>query len=333
MSVADRFWYRLRPAHLLLVPLSLVFALIVALRRQLFRWKLLTTHRLRAPVLVVGNISVGGTGKTPLVIWLAHALRARGYSPGIVTRGYGGDEAIAAVHSDSDPKRCGDEALLLARHSGCPVWTGRNRAAAGAGLLDAHPECDLIISDDGLQHYPLERDVEVAVIDGERRFGNGLLLPAGPLREPLRRLREVDAVVINGAGEFDFPAAMHFRMQVHGEVLVNLVDPRRRTKPAEITRPVHGVAGIGNPQRFFAHLRALGLDVRPNPFPDHHPFQAGDLAFAGEDPIVMTEKDAVKCEGFAGTNVWFLPVEARVSEDFADHVVALLRKRNGRQAA
>lgn len=317
----------------MLVPLSLVFALIVALRRQLFRWKLLSTHRLRSPVLVVGNISVGGTGKTPLVIWLAHALRTRGYSPGIVTRGYGGDEEIAAVRSDSDPKRCGDEALLLARHSGCPVWTGRDRAAAGARLLDTHPECDVVISDDGLQHYRLERDVEVAVIDGERRFGNGLLLPAGPLREPLGRLREVDAVVINGAGEIDVPVATRYRMQVRGEVLVNVVDPQRRMTPAQFARPVHAVAGIGNPQRFFAHLRALGLEVRPNAFPDHHPFQPSDLAFAGADPIVMTEKDAVKCEGFAGANLWFLPVEARVAEELADHVVALLRKRNGRQAA
>lgn len=332
MSVADRFWYRLRPAHLLLVPLSLVFALIVALRRNLFRWRLLKAHRLRTPVVVIGNISVGGTGKTPLVIWLAQALRARGYSPGIVTRGYGGSEEIAAVRADSDPRLCGDEALLLARRSGCPVWTGRDRAAAGARLLEAHADCDVVISDDGLQHYRLARDVELAVVDGERRFGNGLLLPAGPLREPLRRLREVDAVVINGAGDLDVPAAKCFRMQLHGDVLANLQDPRRRMKPGDFTGPVHAVAGIGNPQRFFAHLRALGLDVRPNPFPDHHPFQASDLAFAGTEPVVMTEKDAVKCEGFAGNNLWFLPVEARVAEDLADYVDALLRKRNGRQA-
>lgn len=333
MSVSDRFWYRLRPAHLVLVPLSLVFAFIVAIRRGLFRRGLLAARRLRAPVVVVGNISVGGTGKTPLVVWLAHALRARGYSPGIVTRGYGGNEEIAAVRADSDPRRCGDEALLLARRSGCPVWTGRDRAAAGARLLDEHRQCDLVISDDGLQHYRLARDVEIAVVDGERQFGNGLLLPAGPLREPLRRLREVDAVVVNGAGTVDVVADTCFRMQLHGDVLANVRDPRRRSKPADFSGSVHAIAGIGNPQRFFAHLRALGMDVRPNAFPDHHAFQASDLAFAGADPVVMTEKDAVKCEGFAGENLWFLPVEARIEERLADHVDALLRKRNGRQAS
>lgn len=347
MSVADRFWYRLRPAHLLLFPLSLVFATIVALRRMLFRAGVLTSRRLRVPVVVVGNISVGGTGKTPLVVWLAHALAARGWSPGIVTRGYGGAEAIAPVHADSDPRVCGDEALLLVRRAGCPVWTGRDRAAAGSALLERHPHCDVLLSDDGLQHYRLHRDVEVVVVDGERQFGNRLLLPAGPLREPLRRLREVDAVVVNGsagAGSATpdeargartpaVPPHRTFRMRLHGASLVNLRDARLRRQADEFEAQVHAVAGIGNPQRFFAHLRALGLDIRPHPFPDHHAFVEADLAFAGTQPVVMTEKDAVKCEAFARDSFWFLPVEAEVPSTFADHVDALLRKRNGRQAA
>ncbi|MHB1292307.1 MAG: tetraacyldisaccharide 4'-kinase, partial [Sulfuricella sp.] len=195
----QRQWSRLTPWHVVLLPLSILFGLVAALRRVLYRAGLLRAIRLPVPVIVVGNISVGGTGKTPLVLWLADFLRQQGYHPGIVSRGYGGGtQGVVAVDIRSDPAVVGDEPLLLARKSACPVWVGRDRVAAGNALLRAHTECDVLVSDDGLQHYRLGRDLEIVVVDGERKFGNGLLLPAGPLREGVSHLRSVDAVVVNG---------------------------------------------------------------------------------------------------------------------------------------
>jgi tetraacyldisaccharide 4'-kinase len=313
--------------------LSLLFGAIVATRRLLYRTDLLPSAKLPVPVIVVGNISVGGTGKTPLVLWLAQALRHKGYRPGIVTRGYGGSQKVQPVEPNSDARHSGDEALLLARNSGCAVWAGRDRVAAGKALLAAYPQCDVVISDDGLQHYRLRRDVELCVIDARRRFGNGLLLPAGPLRERLSRLRTVDAVVTNGDSETPSWSSNQFAMHLCGTRVINLQDRRRVVDARDLAGPVHAVAGIGNPQRFFDHLRKLGVDIRPHPFPDHHAFTGVDLAFAGEAAVLMTEKDAVKCEEFARENFWFLPVEAQVDPRLADHLVALLRASHGRQAA
>lgn len=333
MSIADRFWYGLRPAHLLLFPLSLLFRAAVAVRRALYRSRVLRSEALPVPVIVVGNISVGGTGKTPLVIWLAHELSRAGWQPGIVTRGYGGSERTQAIDAHADVARSGDEALLLARNSGCPVWSGADRVAAAKGLLAAHPACDVLISDDGLQHYRMRRNIEVAVVDARRGLGNGLLLPAGPLREPASRLACVDAVVINGEGATRTYGRRRFAMRLSGERVVNLRDPRRQCPAAQLTGPIHAIAGIGDPRRFFEHLQHLGLHIRPHPFPDHHRFSADDLAFAGEEAVVMTEKDAVKCEDFSRENFWFLPVEAQIDAALADHILALLRTAHGRQAA
>ena len=185
MRVLEHFWYRVRPGHLILYPLSLIFGTVAAVRRTLYRLGWLHSEHLRVPLIVVGNISVGGTGKTPLVIWLADLLRQQGYRPGIVTRGYGGTERLQEVRSDSNPRVAGDEAVLLARRSDVPVFAGRKRFEAARALIAAHPCCDVIISDDGLQHYALGRAIEIVVVDGERAFGNGWLLPAGPLREPV----------------------------------------------------------------------------------------------------------------------------------------------------
>lgn len=333
MPVIDTFWYRIRPAHVALFPASLLFGAVVAVRRALYANGMLPTERLPVPVIVVGNISVGGTGKTPLCIWLAGLLARHGWSPGIVTRGYGGSGAVQAVGGEADPRLAGDEAVLLARRSGCPVWAGRNRPAAARALLARHPACDILISDDGLQHYALQRDLEIVVVDGERRFGNGCLLPAGPLREPLRRLESADAVVINGGGPLARLRARQYGMRLCGERLVNLLDPARSIAPAAFAgQTVYAVAGIGNPARFFAHLRSLGLDIRPQPFPDHFAFSPADLAFAGDVPVLMTEKDAVKCTAFAQANHWCLPVDAQVDAELAQHIIDALKAMHGHQA-
>jgi tetraacyldisaccharide 4'-kinase len=279
---------------------------------------LIAVTQLPVPVVVVGNISIGGTGKTPVVIWLARLLRERGYQPGIVCRGYGGSAGIPRCAApDGNPGEFGDEAVLLARRSGCPVWVGTKRVAAAHALLAARPECNVIISDDGLQHYALARDIEIAVIDGERGFGNGMLLPAGPLREPLRRLQGVDALVVNGAALFPretLPSAVPaFEMRLGGKTFHDLVNPRLQAVPEHFAkRQVHAVAAIGNPQRFFNHLRELGILFVAHPFPDHHAFEAADFAFDHDAAVIMTEKDGVKCERLCRGNYWVLPVDAEI---------------------
>ncbi|MEO8626524.1 MAG: tetraacyldisaccharide 4'-kinase [Betaproteobacteria bacterium] len=334
MHVIETFWYRIRPAHLLLVPLSLIYRAVIAVRRALYRSGQLASERLSVPVIVIGNVTVGGTGKTPLAIWLAQYLIAQGYRPGIITRGYGGSEALQEVRSNSDPLSAGDEPVLLARRAASPVFAGRKRAAAALALLAAHPQCDVIISDDGLQHYALARDIEIAVVDGERRFGNGWLLPAGPLREPVARLSQTDAVVVNGTIGIQQIRAAQFRMQLVGDSFANIAKPQMRAPAAAFCgKSAHAIAGIGHPQRFFAQLEALGLDVRAHAFPDHHAFAADDLAFAGDAIVLMTEKDAVKCAAFARENWWYLPVDAEIDPALGNLILAKLRSRNGRQAA
>ena len=300
------------------------------MRRLLYRFHLLPVERVPVPVVVVGNITVGGSGKTPLVLWLAESLRRLGFQPGIISRGYGGKIcAQMEVMSDSDPFMAGDEPVLLARRSGCPVWVGRNRTEAARALLKAHPACNLILSDDGLQHYRLFRNVEIAVVDGERRFGNGCLLPAGPLREPVARLAAVDAVVVNGgSGEIPKCTKAGFTMRLAGAEFYNLADPTQRTKPQDfVDQVLHAVAGIGNPTRFFEHLRSLGLAITEHPFPDHHAFQPQELDFPGV--VLMTEKDGVKCARFAKVNYWVLAVEAEVEEELARLVAEKVRNCHG----
>jgi tetraacyldisaccharide 4'-kinase len=289
------------------------------------------------PVIVAGNITAGGTGKTPLALWLAAYLRDRGRTPGIVCRGYGGRSSTPQrVLSDSDPYDCGDEAVLLARRSGCDVWAGVNRGAVARSLLAARPACDVLISDDGLQHYALARDVELCVVDAARGFGNGWLLPAGPLRERPSRLATVDAVVVNAGIENAFhpsialiPAGTtRFAMQLAGREFRNILNPERRVGPEYFSgRRVHAVAGIGNPQRFFSQLQALGLEFTAHPFPDHHRFAASDLAYAGSDAVLMTEKDAVKCRRFAAHTHWELPVDAVPDSALGDCVLTKLKMK------
>jgi len=305
-------WYapRLTLLTAALVPLSLVFRAVVGLRRALYSSGALRSERLPVPVVIVGNIVVGGSGKTPLVIALADEFRARGWHPGIVSRGYGGGASVArAVPSDSTAEDVGDEALLLAR-SGHPVWIGRDRPAAARGLLAEHAQCDLIVSDDGLQHYALHRNVEIAVVDAARGLGNRLLLPAGPLREPASRLDRIDALVSTG-GPWQQRGRPSFAMALEGNRFARVNAPTV-TITAEAFRSgrIHALAGIGNPQRFFDHLASLGIVAALHPFPDHHRFTPGELALPGATAILMTEKDAVKCTAFADDRCWVLPVRA-----------------------
>lgn len=320
-------WYREMYLSTWIMPLSLLYVDVVRLRRFLYRIGLKRSVRLPVPVVVVGNLTVGGTGKTPLVAWLARFLAAEGYRPGIISRGYGGkQDAPRPVTAASDPALVGDEAVLLATHSGCPVWVGRNRPAAGRALLAAQA-CDILLADDGLQHYALQRDIEIVVVDGQRRFGNGYCLPAGPLREPPERLKQVDLVIVNGPVEEPQPG--EYAMHCRGTQLVNLLDGRRLELAEFRGRRCHAVAGIGNPARFFAQLRAAGLDCDCRAMPDHHVYQAADLAFAGGEPLLMTEKDAVKCRSFATGNCWYLPVTAEPAAAFVRDFVELLKKHHG----
>jgi tetraacyldisaccharide 4'-kinase len=323
-----RHWQRVTLLSALLYPVSLLFRAIVAVRRGAYRRGVLGSTRVAAPVIIVGNISVGGAGKTPLTLWLAEFLSRHGRRPGIVSRGYGGTIAgPQAVAAHDDPARVGDEPLLLARRSPCPVWIGRDRVAAARSLLEANPACDTLLSDDGLQHYRLQRDVELIVIDGERGLGNEWMLPAGPLREPASRLHEADAVVVNGEPHRSDLHPHTFAMRIEGATFHNLRDPRRVVGPEYFRgRAMHAMAGIGHPPRFFAHLRSLGIAFEAHAFPDHHAFTPRDVAFAGAEAILMTEKDAVKCAAFASDECWALRVDAVPDAALGAFVLDRLRR-------
>jgi tetraacyldisaccharide 4'-kinase len=335
MHWPQQYWYR-RDAGALasclpLWPLSLLLGTVAALRRAAFHHGICAVTRLPVPVVVIGNISVGGTGKTPLTIALAAQLREQGWRPGIVCRGYGGSAQVPqAVADNADPSACGDEAVLLAQRSGGPVWIGADRVAAARGLLAANPDCNLILSDDGLQHYALGRNFEIAVLDAARGTGNGWLLPAGPLREPATRLATVNAVVVNGEGPsrpLPRGAPPALCMTLHGDRFFNLRDPQQTVNAAHFSgRKVHAVAAIGNPARFFTHLRALGIDCDEHAFPDHHAFARSDLAFGDEAAVIMTEKDAVKCSSFDDARHWALRVDAAVDGALVEQIMRVLGK-------
>jgi tetraacyldisaccharide 4'-kinase len=342
-------WQKLGGGALILLPLTVIFATIVAVRRRLYLSRLLPSWRAPVPVVVVGNITVGGSGKTPLAIAIIDLLQRRGWTPGVVARGYGRVPArehdprgVVRVYPDiATPEHFGDEPVLIARRSRVPVYISPDRPAAARALLDAHPEVDVLVSDDGLQHYALARDVEIAVVDGERRFGNGLMLPSGPLREPVSRLARVDAVVVNGGHADDVPGKAQFAMRLGGERFVSLVG-NQDLSPQEFAsiargRAVAAIAGIGNPERFFEHLAAIGVDARGRAFADHHAFQPKELKLPGADIVLMTEKDAVKCAAFADERMWFMRVSAQLPHEFEDFLLTRIaqarRSPDGPQAA
>ncbi len=321
MLKLEQRWYS-GPFPFACLPLEGVYRLVTAIRRVAYRIGVFRSYDLGVPVIIVGNINVGGTGKTPLTTYLVELLKAQGYSPGIITRGYGGKAGQwpQLVTDESDPQMVGDEPVLLAKRCDCPIVAGPNRVEAGKRLL-AEYSCDVILSDDGLQHYRLNRQLEIVVLDGVRRFGNGHCLPAGPLREPLSRLSSVDFIVANGeamTGEFS--------MQLQPNIALSLFGSSSRDLSSWRGAVVHAVAGIGNPSRFFNMLRGLGLDVIEHAFADHYEFQSDDIQFADGLPVLMTEKDAVKCMGFADESHWVVPVTAELSDDFSKSLLALLAR-------
>jgi tetraacyldisaccharide 4'-kinase len=324
MKRLEYYWYLRSPWMLLLTPLSLLFRMAAWLRRSAYRIGLLSSHRLPVPVIVVGNITVGGTGKTPLVAWIANHLKHAGYNPGVVSRGYRGKAGSwpQQVRPDSDPAMVGDEAVLLAGICNCPMSVAPNRVAAASALIE-HNNCDIIVSDDGLQHYALQRDVEIAVVDGVRRYGNGLSLPAGPLREPLKRLTEVDMVVVNGLG-----SGNELPMTMKSGTAIKLIDAEQQCELSEFHgQTVHAIAAIGNPERFFVSLRQAGMLVKEHAFPDHYFFRKQDISFDDDLPVLMTGKDAVKCRRLASGNHWYVPVTVTMTAEFPARLQELLEMK------
>ena len=347
-SWLEREWERLGGGALVLLPLTLAFWAVSSLRRALYRARLLPSWRAPVPVVVVGNINAGGTGKTPLVLEVLDILQRRGWTPGVVARGYGrvpsreqDPTGVVRVFPDvATPEHFGDEPVLIARRARVPVYVSPDRPAAARALIEAHPEVNVLVSDDGLQHYALARDVELAVVDAERRFGNGLLLPSGPLREPRSRLAKVDAVIVNGGDADGIPGARHFTMRLAGHVFVNLATREERSPQdfAALARghAVTAIAAIGYPARFFEALSAIGIAARNVAYPDHHAFQPQELKLRDAELVLMTEKDAVKCAAFADARMWYLRVEASLPPEFGDFLLARLadfrRRPDGPQA-
>ena len=305
-------WYGHKPlVQYALLPLTALYCLVSRLKQ----WR--DTHKQvvqPVPVIVVGNITVGGTGKTPVVIWLVQQLQALGLSVGVISRGYGGKAGVATVTANSDPQNVGDEPVLIVQRTDVPLVVGRQRNLAIQRLLE-NTACDVNISDDGLQHYAMARAVEIVVVDGQRQFGNGYCLPAGALREPLSRLKTVDFVLTNGQN-----------LQMQGDTLINLKHGQTRKLSEFAGQTVHVVTGIGNPQRFISSLQAVGLSVIAHVYPDHYAFNGTELQLKPDLPILMTEKDAVKCRAFAAEHCWYLPITAHIEADLAQRLLTRIRE-------
>ncbi len=314
---------------MLLAPLALLFSAVSGLRRLAYRRGWLSTVSVGVPLIVVGNITAGGSGKTPLVVWLVQRLRSQGHRPGVVSRGYGGTAlGCVEVQPGSDPAEVGDEPLLIRLKTDAPVVVGRDRVAAARTLLAAHPGVDVIVSDDGLQHYRLHRDIELAVIDAASELGNGWPLPAGPLREPARRLDSVDAVirVVRGKAEMSARPMKGWRADYSAGRAYRLQAPLQRVQLCDLpARDWLAATGIGRPQGFFDMLRSRGIAFSPRAFPDHHGFQPHDLPDDGA--VLMTEKDAVKCISFAGTDWWAVELDVAPESGFIDWLDARIKRQ------
>lgn len=330
----ERQWQTTGWAQCLLRPLSWVFALLAAARQFFYKSGLLSSQALPVPVIVVGNLSVGGVGKTPLVIYLAQQLQAAGYSPGILSRGYGGQKT-GDVTPDSPPQLFGDEPVLMARRCGCPVWVDASRVAGGLALLKAHPEVNMVLCDDGLQHYALQRDIEIAVVQRPLGLGNGRLLPAGPLREPLSRLQSVNIVVETGQLPLVLSHQVTYQLELRTGNWTSVTDFTSETTGDALRKhALVAMAGIGHPQRFFDLLVAMGLDCEQRALADHHVYTQADFAEVRGKTVLMTEKDAVKCQHLELTDAWFLPVSAEVKPvrhdlPLTEYIAGLLQQRKG----
>ena len=323
--VPPKFWYCKNIISYMFLPFSFVYRVIISLRR--FYYKHFSAVKFPVPIIVVGNITVGGTGKTPLVICLAEILKKQGYKPGVISRGYGRKckSGSIIVTPESKVEEVGDEALLILRHAKCPVVIDTDRLAAAKKLLEVY-NCNIIISDDGLQHYALPRFIEVAVVDAELKFGNGFCLPAGPLREPISRLSQIDFVVKNFNTNLSHygPDDEKYSMILETACFHNVKNPAYvKTADDFKGQVIHAVAGIGNPKKFFQTLRQLGLAIIEHPFPDHHMFISTDFPFKNEI-VIMTEKDAVKCDTIATEGFWYMEAKGHPSDEFVDRLLKRL---------
>lgn len=325
MRLIERVWFGssrvLSIGKWLLLPLTILFWLVSSFRKAAYQWGLFKSYNISATVIIVGNISVGGNGKTPLVIYLADWLLKQGYRPGVLSRGYGGksNHYPVSVLSQHTADEVGDEPILMRQGITCPLVVDPNRPRGAQFLVEQH-DCNVIICDDGLQHYALQRDIEIVVVDGERLFGNGWLLPMGPLRERPVRLLDVDFVVSNGNSGI---ANSHVMTLCPSDV-VNLLDTKQSVPLADFAAPFTAVAGIGHPQRFFDLLKQRGAPpTQTLSFVDHHPFSEQDLP---SGRVLMTEKDAVKCQRFAHADWWYLPVTATLSNEFEDKFNSKLKQ-------
>jgi tetraacyldisaccharide 4'-kinase len=319
----ENLWYGKKPPNRLLGIAAQVFSWVVQARIYLYRKGFFASSRLDAPVIAIGNLTVGGTGKTPLTIRVVEILQQHGFKPGIVSRGYGGKKHSrpVTVEPNSSPALYGDEPVLIAERTGCPVSVFKNRSLAAQHLIKNFG-CNVIIADDALQHYRLKSDIEIAVIDGLRGFGNERMLPQGPLREPLYRLQKVDLIVQNSGKLMNDE---YFPMSLSAQKILNLRDPQRSIELADlIGAEVVAMAGTGNPESFFKLLVNNGLTIEAHEFADHHAFRTNDLDFVGDRLLLMTEKDAVKCRNFARDNHWFLPIDATLPESFEDSLLTLV---------
>jgi len=325
---APSYWYGDASAPWAARGLSSLYGAVTTLRRALYARGWLRRHHPGVPVVVVGNLTVGGAGKTPLTIALVDRLRAAGWNPGVASRGYGRDDAgkPAWVEHGTAVEQAGDEPLLIARHTDARVRVDRDRAAAARALAKAG--CDIVVCDDGLQHYRLARDIEIEVIDGRRRYGNGRLLPAGPLRELPKRAAQCDFRVVNG-GSSGFG---EWSMTLVADQALPLAGGRPQPLASFSGQRVHAVAGIGDPERFFGMLRELGIAVVPHAFADHHRYSSADFEFGSRLPVLMTEKDAVKCAAFVAQSHFSVPVRAELPEAFWVSLFDRLPARKGEGA-
>ncbi len=322
-ELLEETWYNKHPLAYFLLPLSWLYRFIIFVRKQIYKAGLMRVNKFNIPIIVIGNIVAGGTGKSPLTIWLVDYLKQKGRLPGVISRGYGGklNNSVQQVRVDSNPELVGDEPIMIARKANCPVAIGKNRSKAVEGLLE-HENVDVIICDDGLQHHALGRDIEIAVIDGLRRHGNGFCIPAGPLREPVSRLKNVDMVVANARAQRG-----EFLMEYTYDDLVSLNNPNI-TKPIQefSQQTVNAVSGIASPEKFYSYLIRHDLKLIRHKFTDHHQYEYKDLQFDNDYPIIMTEKDAIKCEKFATDNIWYLPIKAVLPDAFTHRLDIFLKE-------
>ncbi len=312
-TLIEKVWYSKNIFSLLLSPLSLIYISIIYLRYTLYQLGLISITKINAPTIVIGNVVTGGTGKTPLVIWLAKHFKDKGFLPGIVSRGYGGTylSNIELVKPTSNPLLVGDEPVIIARNTNCPVVVAKKRAKGAKELVEKY-NCNIILCDDGMQHYSLARDIEIAVIDGQRRFGNNYCFPAGPLREPKSRIFKADLIV----SKYNARRCEH-KMDYTYHQLVSLNELSKTIPISDLHgMTVHAIAGINNPDHFFSYLRSHKLELIIHKFPDHYSYTEDDVKFDDNFPVVMTEKDAVKCLNYSSDKHWYIPISAELSKSF-----------------